>query len=58
MLRIAGLTAGPIGLNFFLNTHGWPPRLKKSKKIYGQRRALPLVINNYFVLYILDLRPY
>ena len=24
MLRIAGQTAGPIGLNFFLDTHGWP----------------------------------
>ena len=24
MLRIAGQTAGPIGLTFFVDTHGWP----------------------------------
>ena len=24
MLPIAGQTAGPIGLNFFVDTHGWP----------------------------------
>ena len=24
MLRIAGQTAGPIGLTFFGDTHGWP----------------------------------
>ena len=24
MLRIAGQTAGPIGLKFFVDTHGWP----------------------------------
>ena len=23
MLHIAGQTAGPIGLNVFVNTHGW-----------------------------------
>ena len=48
MLRIAGQTAGPIGLNFFVDT--W---LKKSKIFFfkffkyfffhGQRRALQLV---------------
>ena len=33
MLHIDGQTAGPIGLKFFVNTHGWPGcyRLKKSK---------------------------
>ena len=25
MLRIAGQTAGPIGLKFFVDTHGCPP---------------------------------
>ena len=24
MLRIAGQTTGPIGLKFFVDTHGWP----------------------------------
>ena len=24
MLPIAGQTAGPIGLNFFVDIHGWP----------------------------------
>ena len=24
MLRIGGQTAGPIGLKFFVDTHGWP----------------------------------
>ena len=24
MLRIAGQTVGPIGLKFFVDTHGWP----------------------------------
>ena len=53
MLRIAGQTAGPIGLTFFVDTHGCY-RLKKSKiffsnflKIFffhGQRRAS---YNNY-----------
>ena len=34
MLSIAGQTAGPIGLNLFEDTHGWPGwclRLIKSK---------------------------
>ncbi len=28
MLRIAGQTAGPIGLTFFEDTHGWPGDVK------------------------------
>ena len=28
MLRIAGQTAGPIGLKFFVDTHGWPGGVK------------------------------
>ena len=31
MLRIAGQTAGPIGLNFFVDTHGYPGVLKAKK---------------------------
>ena len=31
MFPIAGQTAGPIGLKFFVETHGWP-RGKKAKK--------------------------
>ena len=34
MLRIAGQTAGPIGLKFFVDTHGsWTPPCYKLKKI-------------------------
>ena len=34
MLRKAGQTAGPIGLIFFVDTHGWPGvLLLKAKKI-------------------------
>ena len=28
MLPIAGQTAGPNGLNFFVDTHGWPGDVK------------------------------
>ena len=31
MLRIAGQTAGPIGLNFFVNTNGLPGGVRNSK---------------------------
>ena len=58
MLPIAGQTAGPIELIFFVNTHGWSGggghRLKNlilKKKLnffHGQRRALS-VLNNYSV---------
>jgi len=52
MLSIAGQTAGPIGLTFFVDTHGCY-RLKKFdffsniffNFFYGQRRALQLVTN-------------
>ena len=59
MLRIAGQTAEPIGLNLFVGTHEWPGSVignTKSKFIFknifyifflhGQRRALQLY--NYF----------
>ena len=52
MLHIAGQTAGTIGRNFFVDTHGWPGgcyRLKKSNFFqiiffHGQRRAFQLVV--------------
>ena len=55
MLPIAGQTAGPLVLKFFVDTQGWPGgvRLKNKKKIssiffiYGQRRAPQLVITNF-----------
>ena len=31
MLPIAGQTAGPNGLNFFVDTHGWPGGFKAKK---------------------------
>ena len=41
MLSIVGQTAGPIGLKFFVDTHGWPMGVKGYfKKIHGQCRAL------------------
>jgi len=41
MLSIVGQTAGPIGLKFFVDTHGWPMGAKGYfKKIHGQCRAL------------------
>ena len=33
MLPIAGQTAGPIGLNFFVDTHGWSTCAVDLKKI-------------------------
>ena len=33
MFPIAGQTAGPIGLNFFEDTHGWPGGVIGYKKI-------------------------
>ena len=32
MFPIAGQTAGPIGLTFFVDTHGWPGGVKGNKK--------------------------
>jgi len=34
MLRIAGQTAGPIRLNFFVGTLGWPGGVKGYKNQY------------------------
>ena len=59
MFPIAGQTAGPIGLKFFGDTHGWPgvSQAKIEKKIstlffkiflfHRQRRPLQLVENIY-----------
>ena len=57
MLSIAGQRAGPIGLNFLLDTQGWPCYRLKNRNFFfskfcpfflkiffhGQRRALQLV---------------
>ena len=62
MLRIAGQTAGPIGLKLFVNIYGWPGgcyRLKKSnffskifkmfKKIFFPRATPgPSASNEYY----------
>ena len=40
MLRLAGEMAGPIGLKFLLDTHGWPGVLQAKKIFHGQHRAL------------------
>ena len=45
MFPIAGQTAGPIGLKFFVDTHGWPEGdigLKNPKKTFQKfPRATP-----------------
>ena len=52
MFPIAGQTAVPIGLKFFVDTHGWPGGEKIGKKnfpnffFHGQRRAFQLVYHN------------
>ena len=47
MLRIAGQTAGPIGLKFFVDTEGWLGGVihKKFNFFHGQRRAFQLVFH-------------
>ena len=54
MLPIAGQTAGPIGLNFFVDTQGWPGGVKgyffkflfsNFFFFHGQRRALQLILH-------------
>ena len=53
MLPIAGQTAGPIGLTFFVDTHGWPGGVKgkiyfkknlSNKFFYGEPAVLQLVL--------------
>ena len=38
MLRIAGQMAGPIGLNFFVDTHGWGGEIKFEKKNFPKKK--------------------
>ena len=38
MVPIAGQTAGPIGLKFFVDTHGWPGGSKKKFQIFFYRK--------------------
>ena len=49
MFPIAGQTAGPNGLKFFVDTRGLPGGVIRQKNLniffHGQRRALQLVIN-------------
>ena len=54
MLRIAGQTAGPIGLKFVVDTQGWQGGVIgstkfKNKKFHGQRRAIQLVKHNIYI---------
>ena len=47
MLSIAGQRAGPIGLNFLLDTQGWPCyRLKNQKKFFS--KFFPFFFKNFF----------
>jgi len=40
MLPLAGQTAGPIGLKFFVDTHGAPPPMSVYKKLKLPKRSL------------------
>ena len=44
MLRIAGQMAGPIMLNFFVDTQGWPDgvKFKKIKFFFSTANAGPI----------------
>ena len=42
MLLIAGQTAGPIVLKFFVDTHGWPGGIKEFKKFIFCRSHSPV----------------
>jgi len=47
MLRTAGQTAEPIGLKFFVDTHGWPGVVISLKKI------LNFIFQIFFHIFIL-----
>ena len=54
MLPIAGQTAEPNRLKFFVNTHGWLGVVLGYKKFLffpGQRRALQLVNNKMNIIH-------
>ena len=56
MLPIAGQTAGPIGLTFFVDTQGWPGGIKGyffKFFFHGQRRALQLILHKTEGIYAL-----
>ena len=48
MLRIAGQTAGPIGLNFFVDTHGWPGGCYRPNKFELKKFNLNFLFNFFF----------
>ena len=41
MLPIAGKSAGPIGLKFFVDTHGWPHGVIGKKSNFFQTKFFP-----------------
>ena len=44
MLRTAGPTAGPYGLKFFVDTHGWPGGIEKKSRA----TLRPSACNKYY----------
>ena len=46
MFPIAGHTAGPIGLKFVVDTHGWPRGVIKAKK---NRIFFPIFFSTFFL---------
>ena len=52
MFPIAGQTAGPIGLNFFVDTHGWPGEKNFSRATPGPSAS----VSYMYILYNENLR--
>ena len=50
MFPIAGLTAGPIGQNFFVDTQGWPGVKKKFEIFFFNLFFLKFFFRNFFLL--------
>ena len=51
MLPIAGQTAGPNGLNIFVDTHGWPGGVFRLKMKINFPRATPGPSASYFIMF-------
>ena len=50
MLHIAGPTAGPIGLTFFVDTHGWPGSVIGKNKLKFFQNSTPGSSASDFIL--------
>ena len=48
MLPMADQTAGPIGLKFFVDTHGWPGSFTGQKKLIFSPNTFYYFFSNFF----------